>query len=79
MGYMTPGQSGMMNEPGTPAPPAKPKPRGLGDLVAAAFKAVGIEIIVRKATKGKDCGCRRRQEKLNKLVPFKRGEENASS
>lgn len=37
------------------------KMRGLGDLVAKATKAVGI----------KPCGgCRKRQEKLNKLVPF---------
>jgi hypothetical protein len=35
--------------------------RGLGDVVAAATKAVGI----------RQCGpCRKRQEALNRLVPF---------
>lgn len=35
--------------------------RGLGDVLAALFKAVGI-----KQKPG--CGCKRRQEKLNKLT-----------
>ena len=50
------------------APPEPPLPqatrqnwRGLGDVIASATKAVGI----------KPCGgCRKRQEKLNQLVPF---------
>jgi hypothetical protein len=49
-------------------PGMKPKPtdpvlplRGLGDVVARATKAVGI----------KPCaGCKKRQEKLNRWVPF---------
>ena len=35
--------------------------RGLGDVLAALFKAVGV-----KQKPG--CGCKRRQEKLNKLT-----------
>ncbi len=43
-------------------PRNKPRMRGLGDVVAKVTSAVGI----------KPCGgCRGRQEKLNKLVPFK--------
>jgi hypothetical protein len=38
--------------------------RGLGDTVAKITKAVGI-----KQTPG--CGCAKRQEALNKLVPYK--------
>ena len=42
------------------APPGK-KFRGLGDVIAAGTNAVGIP----------SCkGCRRRQEALNRLVPF---------
>ena len=39
-----------------------PRP-GLGDVVARVASAVGI-----KPTKG--CGCKKRQEALNRLVPF---------
>lgn len=37
--------------------------KGLGDTVAKVAKAVGI-----KQTEG--CGCQKRQEFLNKLVPY---------
>ena len=40
--------------------------RGLGDVIARIASALGI-----KQKPG--CGCERRQEKLNKLVPFKPG------
>lgn len=46
-----------MDEPESPTPM-----RGLGDVVAAVTSAVGI----------KTCGgCKKRQEALNRLVPFK--------
>lgn len=45
-------------------PPKQPEARGLGDVVAKVASALGI-----KQKPG--CGCKRRQEKLNKLVPFK--------
>lgn len=42
---------------------APSKSRGLGDTIAKATKAVGI----------KPCGgCKKRQAKLNKLVPYKK-------
>jgi hypothetical protein len=41
-----------------------PRPRGLGDTIARVTKALGI----------KPCGgCQKRQEALNKLVPYKQG------
>jgi hypothetical protein len=46
------------------------KLRGLGDVIAAATKAVGI----------KPCEpCRKRQEALNRLVPFGNGNEKPPS
>tara|TARA_R110000824_G_scaffold14985_3_gene63338 strand:+ start:8840 stop:9460 length:621 start_codon:yes stop_codon:yes gene_type:complete len=52
--------------------------RGLGDTVAKITKATGIK----RATKTvfgaikKDCGCKERQNKLNKLFPYKKGEDS---
>lgn len=49
--------------------------KGLGDVVEAITEATGIKAAteaVAKAT-GRDCGCGRRKEALNKLVPFKKG------
>lgn len=48
------------------------KHRGLGDAIEAATKATGIKSVVEKVSKatGVDCGCNKRREKLNKLVPF---------
>jgi hypothetical protein len=40
------------------------KSRGLGDTIARITKAVGV----------KPCGkCKKRQEKLNKLLPYREG------
>jgi hypothetical protein len=39
--------------------------QGLGDTIAKAAKTIGI-----KQTEG--CGCQKRQEILNKLVPYKK-------
>lgn len=39
---------------------------GLGDTVAKITKAVGIDKLV-----GDDCGCDKRQKKLNELFPYK--------
>lgn len=77
--YMTPGTSGLHSQnisPMLPPPPQEPKPRkflGLGDVVHAVMKKTGIEKLVKKATKGKDCGCAKRRDTLNKAVPFIRG------
>lgn len=79
MGYMTPGKSGIMGEKINPSPPAPKKMRGLGDLVKKVFEKVGVEVAVKKISKGKDCGCKRRQELLNKAVPFGGGNDDMQS
>ena len=46
---------------------------GLGDTIAKLAKFVGLDKIADKIAKlfGKeDCGCNRRREKLNKIVPY---------
>lgn len=43
--------------------------QGLGDVVETAIEAVGLDKL---APKG--CGCKKRKEKLNELVPFKKEE-----
>ena len=58
----------------TPLPAPEPRRtsgrmRGLGDLVATVTRATGIDRVVNRVTKGK-CGCGRRRESLNRLVPF---------
>ena len=46
------------------------KDKGLGDTIARATKATGINALVKAVTK--DCGCEKRQEKLNKMFPYGR-------
>ena len=52
-----------------------PKSKGLGDDVAKLTSAVRLdrlaELIANKLGKD-DCGCSERQEKLNKIFPYKR-------
>lgn len=43
---------------------------GLGDVVEVIAKSTGVTKIVERVTKGKDCGCTARKQKLNKLFPF---------
>ena len=49
---------------------SKNNSKGLGDTIAKATKATGVDKLV-KSVFGDDCGCDKRQEKLNKLVPYK--------
>lgn len=51
------------------------KSKGLGDSIAKVTKATGIKAFVDAASKkmNKPCGCKSRQEKLNKLFPYKDG------
>jgi predicted Zn-ribbon and HTH transcriptional regulator len=51
-------------------------PNGLGDKVERVTKATGIKKVVDKVfdTLGKDCGCDKRKEKLNKLFPSRKPE-----
>jgi len=59
-----------------PPPPPTPEPpqrwRGLGDALHAALRAVGVVRFVEARAKatGKPCGCKARQEALNKIAPF---------
>ena len=46
------------------AQPKEEKIRGLGDVLAKFFAAIGIK-------KRKGCGCQKRQNLLNKIFPFK--------
>ena len=50
--------------------------RGLGDTMAKITKATGIKKAVDTVfgAFNKDCGCRERQGKLNKLFPYKKQE-----
>ena len=51
-----------------------PRLDGLGDVVEVVTKATGIKAAtdaVARAT-GKDCGCAKRRDRLNKLIPFRR-------
>ena len=47
---------------------------GAGDLVEAVTKATGIKAAVDAVAKatGRDCGCAKRRDKLNKMIPFRR-------
>jgi len=45
------------------------KIKGLGDAVEKVLKITKIDKIAKKVL-GEDCGCERRAEKLNKLMPF---------
>ena len=48
------------------------KSKGLGDTVAKITKATGIKKVVDTVAKktGKDCGCNKRQDTLNRLFPY---------
>ena len=50
----------------------KNKSKGLGDTVAKITKATGIKKVVDTVSKatGKDCGCGKRQDALNRLFPY---------
>lgn len=52
--------------------------KGLGDTVAKITHALGLDKVAEKvaeAVGADDCGCKRRQEKLNELVPYKKEEK----
>ena len=48
------------------------KSKGLGDSIQKITKATGIKKVVDTVSKatGKDCGCGKRQETLNKIFPY---------
>tara|TARA_A100001391_G_scaffold166110_1_gene126091 strand:+ start:503 stop:718 length:216 start_codon:yes stop_codon:yes gene_type:complete len=44
-------------------------PKGVGDSIAKFLEITGVQKVVKSTVK--DCGCKKRQEKLNKLFPYK--------
>jgi len=48
------------------------KSKGLGDSIEKITKATGIKKVVDTVSKavGKDCGCNKRKETLNKIFPY---------
>ena len=51
--------------------------RGFGDAVKRFTKLTGIERLVKSKEKktGKGCGCQKRREILNDLIPFNKDDE----
>lgn len=49
------------------------KSKGLGDSIAKFTTATGIKTVVDKVSEGLNipCGCKARQEALNKAFPYK--------
>tara|TARA_B100001093_G_scaffold250778_2_gene240221 strand:- start:1083 stop:1253 length:171 start_codon:yes stop_codon:yes gene_type:complete len=50
------------------------KPIGFGDTVANTMHRLGVDRLAHKYSQatGKDCGCKGRQDKLNKIFPYKK-------
>ena len=50
----------------------KKKSKGLGDTIEKITNALGIKKLVNKVSEktGKDCGCDKRQDTLNRLFPY---------
>lgn len=44
--------------------------KGLGDTIEKITKATGIKKAVELFANGKDCGCDKRKEYLNKILPY---------
>ena len=44
--------------------------KGLGDTIEKIAEATGIKKIVKKIA-GDDCGCNKRKEQLNKILPYR--------
>ena len=52
----------------------KNKSKGLGDSIEKITKATGIKKVVDTVAKatGKDCGCGKRKDTLNRMFPYKK-------
>jgi len=48
------------------------KSKGLGDSIEKLTKATGVKSVVEKVAKatGKDCGCNKRRDTLNRMFPY---------
>jgi len=53
---------------------ANQKDKGFGDTLARIFTATGVKAVVEAVAEatGTDCGCSKRQEALNELLPYKK-------
>ena len=49
------------------------EPKGLGDTIEKLTQITGIKNLTQiiNKTTGKDCGCNKRKETLNKMFPYK--------
>ena len=49
------------------------KSKGFGDTVAKVTRLTGIKSVVDNISKktGKDCGCNKRRDTLNRIIPYK--------
>jgi|TARA_R100000482_G_C5040851_1_gene108303 hypothetical protein len=49
------------------------KSKGFGDTVAKVTQITGIKSVVDTVAKkvGKDCGCGKRRDTLNRIIPYK--------
>ena len=50
------------------------KSKGLGDSIEKVITVTGIKTVVNAVTKttGRDCGCGKRKQALNKMFPYKK-------
>ena len=50
------------------------KSRGLGDTIEKITKVTGIKKVVQQVSKatGKDCGCNKRRDTLNRVFPYQK-------
>ena len=67
----------MSNSTAYPTTPAPERPKnvinGLGDVIEVITNTTGIKYIVNKLTKNKKsggCGCNKRKNRLNRLMPL---------
>jgi hypothetical protein len=53
------------------------KSKGLGDTIEKITTATGIKTVVEAVSKvtGKDCGCSKRKDSLNRAFPYKSNNE----
>ena len=57
------------------------KSQGLGDDVAKLASAMRLDVAANKVAKAmgkKDCGCKKRQAKLNKMFPYDKNENTSN-
>lgn len=49
-------------------------PVGFGDVVERWARRLGVKAVIKRISKvaGRDCGCPKRRDKLNRWIPFRR-------